>query len=293
LTIHPAITNALKNDPTCRVLREARGIQMGCPLGRNIEIRNFMAYVDAAGRSGWSPERIYIRRKFQRFNPDKRLVDILYVQQLKKIAKKRNIPLDKDNGKKLMLRAVYPDDLIDIYATLTLELADTDYYSIAGVLSSIRKSQELRHSAISIDPSQHEVPHAFCLHFIVRLQGGDFLLLHRSETVQHEPGKVSFSFEEQIHPEKDFSRLWSENTVMRIWILRSLMEEVYKDRDTVFGSPRAETIEREIDWYKIVSLFLEEPVGGFALCAFVQLNITLGQYREKFSAIESLRQQDN
>jgi len=195
------------------------------------------------------------------------------------------------NGDKFCLVRVEPNDVSDAGSKVSLKLKKTDHFTILSCLESLRDTEsepgiveisraDQRAEHANLDPEQHRVPHAFCLHYILRFDDESFLVFHRDKRMQYDPLKVSLSGEEQLHP-ADLDGVPHDQRVQG-WINRAFLEEVIGGGALEKGTKRRDELLQYIEWARCLSLVYEERSCGFALTCFIQLNITRAAYVEEY-----------
>ena len=160
-----------------------------------------------------------------------------------------------------------------------LYFTQTFYSNVRGAGDAI-KDRGVRHAHLSLRPEEHEIPNAFCFHYLALTLDGYLLAIQRradNPTPDYEQGKLSISGEEQLR----LADL-DDATPAFHWLLRTVTQELFG-----FTSDQARTeqhrIERFVDWkaFLIWTVFMEEPRGNFGITGLVPLTVTLSDYKEK------------
>jgi hypothetical protein len=272
--IHPLVYNALLHDDNAEAFRISKGLEYNdAPsFGRTFELRNWIFPRRSVPENGLSESEITIEKPSTRFsNFDASIVDVPTVSKL--TAEKSN------NGKKVSLVGLFPalDVSDENLRVVRLTTAESDYYTNMGALATIQNDRAIRHRNMSIKPEAHRIPNAISIHYVIRFSDGKLLASHRSKDMAYDPEHVSFSGNEQLKPE-DFE----SDRPLEMWLLRSMLEEVFPLRKFSIDSPEALEAASLIALSRFLSLYLEEKVGNFGLVCFVQFNVSSAVFAAKY-----------
>ena len=202
---------------------------------------------------GWMPDEIPVQFQNESFEAS---------EILARVGGKRSY--DPPNGRKFCLanRSLGGTD-----AALSLNLRETDYFTIRSVVSSLPFT--LRIEFGSLDPAKSRIPHSLCLHFIVRCDDGSVLLLLNESRKAYSGGTWSVSAEEQL---KDSDL--TEPSPLVVLFRRAILEEVFGLSDeSIPLEDRWARIEDHVRSTRLWSLFLEEHINNFSLLGVCQLSV--------------------
>jgi hypothetical protein len=169
----------------------------------------------------------------------------------------------------------------------TVEFFETDCDTWLTVRTAIEKDLQLRHELSHIVPEKSHVPQSMSLQFIVRFSNRDILAMKRKEGLASEPGKWSFSSEEQLH-EHDF-RSQSVSVAEHLF-RRAFIEEIFGHRgedEVILNRIWTEDCTRIVRSHRIWSFFLEENTGIFQTFGVFQLKINAEDLRKSHTSAVS------
>jgi hypothetical protein len=174
----------------------------------------------------------------------------------------------------------------DASEKLQLEVSRTKWNVLRNVVPSIVANETLRHKLISIFPSDHKVPHSFCLHVVCLTSDNRFLALERSRNTWYHPGAFSVSFEEQLsyHDFEVKDCLPAES-----WFRRTLCEEVFPLVGPYDKKPEEiwAAVNQSVEFMRVWSCFLEEDTGNVSLMGVARLHLTVDELVQKCSKLEN------
>lgn len=214
--------------------------------------------------SGWDAGNVSIVTTGREFEFDRNLIDESFSKQ-------------GTNRKKYCLSKVEPPDFLDAHEDwLKIHVDETRYHTVMEVLPSIKSNKSLRHVLTDITLQNHGIPHAFCLHFVLRFSDGCVLCMKRSTGVDYEQGKWSITEEEQLR-EEDLS---GQRAAGIEWFDRAVFEEAFE-----LGKPQVRdewenTIRSKIAFQRIWSVIAEEKYGSFGLAGIVQFYVDSFEYAD-------------
>lgn len=199
-------------------------------------------------------------------------------------AELRENPLaDPNNNKKYSLIRVqhaFREQSDHLVATV----AETDWNTLRTAQRAVEPNEALRHSLISIDPSQARVPNSFCLHALVTFPDHSVLATKRLPDTPFFPNSFAFSFEEQI---SDHDFRGDPTAVVTNWIRRTICEELFPLTALYEEAPDIAwaQVNDFVGASRIWSIFLEELNGNFSCFAHIPLLVSREKYLEIYGTL--------
>lgn len=150
---------------------------------------------------------------------------------------------------------------------LKLELKETDYFTIETAKKWLQDNQQYIDKLGHVAPEKNKIPSSLCLHFTVRLQDGEILLMKRSVGMSYHENKWSITGEEQLS-ENDLQAEYPIEYLFK----RALGEEVLHLGNIENFPENAVAVKNHIKYMRVYSIGTEWPIYNPALFSFVQLN---------------------
>lgn len=203
---------------------------------------------------GWAPGEVKIRNLQAAFD---------CAEVLQSVGGIKNS--DPNNGKKYSLANT--SMIASDCPALRLDLTETDYLTVTTVQDALSAHPDIGHKFGDLSPAKNRIPHSLCLHYIVRFNNGDLLVLKRKEEIKWYPGTWSISGEEQLKTD-DFGRDNLE------WLFkRAFCEEVLplSDDSQTNLDERWQIASKVVQTMRLWSVILESELFNFSLVGLFQL----------------------
>jgi len=216
---------------------------------------------------GWSPDSIVVKETQKKFHTKELLQAIGGEKEF-----------DLPNRTKFSLVNVVGANTDN--PTLSLEVHQTDYFTIQTAIEALQKDPHVLEIYGSLVPSENKIPHTLSLHYIVRLSDGSVLVTRREPGIRYYPGTWSFSGEEQL-AEFDTKAQHPIESLFK----RAFCEEVLPLSDTDSLSENFERAQKIIKSMNVLSIFFEQEICNFSLFGLFQLNIDADDFVEMYTKV--------
>lgn len=216
---------------------------------------------------GWSPDSISVKETQKRFQSKEFLQTIGGIKEF-----------DLPNRLKYSLVNVLGANTDNPH--VTLELLQTDYFTVQTAIQGLRQNPSLLETYGSLVPAENKIPHTLSLHYIVRFVDGSVLVTRREQGIQYYPGAWSFSGEEQIAEYDTKSKHPIESLFQR-----AFCEEVLPLSDTDSLRESFGTVQKIIKSMNVLSIFFEQEICNFSLFGLFQLNIDPEDFVEMYTKV--------
>lgn len=213
---------------------------------------------------GWDPAHIVVKEHQKKFNAK---------EFLKAIGGQKEF--DLPNRAKYSLveaKGANTDN-----PTLSLELQQTDYFTVQSAVQQIQVDPSLLVKFGNIEPSKNKIPHTLSLHYVVRFIDGEVLICRRDEGIRYYPGAWSFSGEEQFSEFDSHAKHPIESLFQR-----AICEEILPLSDTGALKENFEIVKEIIKSMSVMSVFFEQEIGNYSLMGLYQLNIDKEDFVELY-----------
>jgi hypothetical protein len=211
---------------------------------------------------GWHPEEVVFNDTQQKF-ADKEILEKVGGYQ----------EFDPPNGLKFCL---YDTSFVTLDSpALVLDLQRTDYFTLMSILPGITQNSKLRMKFGSLHPPLNQIPHSFCLHFVVRFSDGNILCMRRHPKATYHKNLWSFSGEEQLS-DSDF---YFRTTGLSLF-QRAFCEEVLalRDQSPATLTERWAIASPLVKNMHLWSIFLEEQIFNYSAFGFFQLEVDTQEF---------------
>ncbi len=216
---------------------------------------------------GWSPDSILVKETQKKFQTKEFLQTIGGIQEF-----------DLPNRIKFSLVNVMGANTDN--PTLTLELHQTDYFTVQTAIQGLHENPTLLQMYGSLVPAENKIPHTLSLHYIVRFVDGSVLVTRREQGIRYYPGAWSFSGEEQIAEFDTKSKHPIESLFQR-----AFCEEVLPLSDTDTVRDNFAIAQKIIKSMSVFSLFFEQEISNFSLFGVFQLTIDAEDFVEMYTKV--------
>ena len=216
---------------------------------------------------GWSPDSILVKETQKKFQTKEFLQTVGGIQEF-----------DLPNRIKFSLVNVMGANTDN--PTLTLELHQTDYFTVQTAIQGLHENPTLLQMYGSLVPAENKIPHTLSLHYIVRFVDGSVLVTRREQGIRYYPGAWSFSGEEQIAEFDTKSKHPIESLFQR-----AFCEEVLPLSDTDTVRDNFAIAQKIIKSMSVFSLFFEQEISNFSLFGVFQLTIDAEDFVEMYTKV--------